>query len=147
MEQRPQHPPEGSPRGDQATTRFADLGTRKWMGVYLRLLAIGYAFSALVHYGNLLGLGELPFSEMPLSWKLGDIGYALLDTVAVVGLWRRADWGIACFLLAAVSQLILYVGFPSVFAFTPAQQAAIQGLVITHVVTLLIFFVLWAIKK
>ena len=117
------------------------------MGIYLRLLALGYAFSALVHYGNLLGFGEVSFAEMPLSWKLGDIGYALLDSVAVVGLWRKAGWGIVCFLLAAVSQLILYVGFPSVFVFTPEQHAAVQGLVGTHLVTLALFFILWATKK
>ena len=44
--------------------------------LYWRVLAAVYAFGAAVHVGNMLGYGEQPWSEAPLSWKLGDLFYA-----------------------------------------------------------------------
>ena len=120
---------------------------RFWMGLYLRVLAVGYAVSALIHCGNLLGFGERQWPAMPLAWKLGDIGYTILDTVVAIGLWRKALWGIGGFFLAALSQLILYLGFPDLFAFTDEHRQALHGLVTTHVVTLGVFFALLVAKK
>ncbi|AFY55474.1 hypothetical protein Riv7116_2993 [Rivularia sp. PCC 7116] len=110
------------------------------MGIYLKILALFYFYGATVHYANLLGFGEIPFRESPLSWQVGDIFYAILGTFTVIGLWLKTRWGIVCFLLSAVSQLILYIGFPQWFAFTNEQQQLLWSMVMFHVVTLLIFF-------
>ncbi len=110
------------------------------MVIYLRIIALFYMYGAIVHYANLFGFGEIPFRESPLSWQIADISYAILDTFTVIGLWLKTRWGIVCFFLSAVSQLILYISFPQWFAFTPEQQQLLWSMVIFHVVTLLIFF-------
>ncbi|MDY6902530.1 MAG: DUF6163 family protein [Cyanobacteriota bacterium] len=109
------------------------------MGIYLRIIALFYLYGAIVHYANLLGFGEIPFPEEPLSWQIADISYAILATFTVIGLWLKTSWGIVFFFLSAVSQLILYIGFPQWFAFTPEQQQLLWGMVTFHVVTLFIF--------
>lgn len=55
--------------------------------IYLRILAIFYGYGATVHLFNLLGFGELPWQEMPLSWKLGDMFYGIIDPLTAIGLW------------------------------------------------------------
>lgn len=110
------------------------------MGIYLRILALLYLYGAIVHYANLLGFGEMPFTQEPLSWQIADISYAILDTLTLIGLWLKTRWGIAGFFLSATSQLILYIGFPQWFAFNPEQQQLLWSMVIFHLVTLLIFF-------
>ena len=69
---------------------FVKAAQRPPLKVYLRILALFYAFGAAVHLGNLLGFGEMPLSEAPLSWRIGDVVYAALDTATAtgIGLWR-----------------------------------------------------------
>lgn len=117
------------------------------MDIYLRILVLIYAYGAIVHYTNLLGWGELSWTEMPLSWKLGDIFYGILDPISVAGLWLKTFWGIGCFLMGAISQIILYGGFPHLFAFTPEQQQTLWSLVIFHSISLTIFAGLVFFKK
>ena len=88
------------------------------MGIYLRILALIYLYGGIGHYANLIGFGEIPFIQEPLSWQIMDIYYAILATFTVIGLWLKTRWGIICFFLSAASQLILYIGFPQCFAFT-----------------------------
>lgn len=121
--------------------------SRPWLGVYLRALGILYAVGALVHLGNILGFGELPWAESPPAWRVADVVYLVLDVAAVIGLWLRTPWGIACFLVAAGSQLVLYLGFPHVFALTDQHRQAIRGLVGTHVLTLALLALLWLLRR
>lgn len=120
---------------------------KPWMGVFLRILALFYLLGATVHYGNLLGFGEMKWAESPLSWKLGDICYAILDTAVVIGLWLKTSWGISRFFAGAISQLVLYLGFPHLFAFTEEQRQALWSMVIFHLVSLSIFLGLIFTKK
>lgn len=113
------------------------------MSIYLKILAVFYLYGATVHYANLLGFGEIPFKESPLSWQIGDISYGILDTLTFIGLWLKTRWGIISFLLSAVSQLILYLGFPQWFAFNLEQRQLLWSMVIFHLVTLSIFFSLF----
>ena len=118
-----------------------------WMAIYLRILAFIIAYGGLVHGANLIGFGEMPLSKMPLTWRVGDIVYGLLDTVTAIGLWQRTAWGIFCFLSAIASQFIIYTVFIDYFAFTSEQRQTIYGLLGTELILLLIFFVLFFTKK
>lgn len=89
-----------------------------WFGTYLCVLAILYALGGVVHIGNIFGYGDRPWSDSPIAWRVGDVVYGVVDFVAAIGLWRRAMWGLTAFVLAACSQLVLYLGWPHVFAFT-----------------------------
>ena len=118
-----------------------------WMGIYLRILAIIIAYGALVHLTNLMGWGEMPWSEMPLTWRGGDIVYGLLDTVTAIGLWQRKAWGIICFFSAIASQFLIYTVFVDYFAFTDEQRQTIYGLLGTELILLSVFLVLFLLKK
>ncbi|NET06121.1 MAG: hypothetical protein F6K16_15740 [Symploca sp. SIO2B6] len=120
---------------------------RPWMGIYLRVLSIIVAYSALVHGANLAGFGEKPWSDMPLTWKVGDIVYAIVDTVAAIGLWKRTVWGVVCMLVGVLSQFIIYTVFIEYFAFTSQQRQTINILLVEEVVLLLVFLVLLIGKK
>ena len=113
--------------------------SRPWMGAYLRVLAVGYALGALMHYANIAGLGETKWRDAPLAWRLGDIAYAVLDTAAAVMLWLRSPLGVVLFLVAALSQLVLYLGLPRKFAFTKEHMRAIRSMVYIHVMTIAFF--------
>ena len=126
---------------------FRQVTENSWMGIYLRILALIIAYGALVHLANLMGFGEMPWRKMPLTWKVGDIVYGLLDTVTVIGLWHKTTWGIFCFLSAIASQLVIYTVFIDYFAFTSEQRQTIYGLVGTELILLSVFWVLFWLKK
>jgi hypothetical protein len=44
---------------------------------------------------------------MPVAWKIATVYFAILNTIAVIGLWKGTWWGVVCFLMAAVSQVVL----------------------------------------
>ncbi len=117
------------------------------MGVYLRVLAVIFGWSALVHFANLLGFGERNWGEMPLAWKVGDVVYAFVDTAAVIGLWKRAVWGVLLFPLAIGSQFVIYTVFVEYFAFTTEHRQTINGLLATEAVLLAVLVTLLIFRK
>ncbi|WP_293073048.1 hypothetical protein, partial [Moorena sp. SIO4A5] len=78
---------------------------RPWMSIYLRILAFVFAYGAIVHFGNIAGFGEMPWLETPLTWRIGDVFYGILDTVAVIGLGARKVWGIGLCLSCSAFRL------------------------------------------
>ena len=127
--------------------KFKQTTQYSWMAIYLRILALIFAYAASVHGANLIGLGELPWAKMPLTWRIGDIAYGLLDIVTAIGLWQRTAWGIVCFLGAIASQFLIYTIFIDYFAFTSEQRQTIYGLLGTELILLLVFFVLFFTRK
>ncbi|RYZ77465.1 MAG: hypothetical protein EOP05_01690 [Proteobacteria bacterium] len=98
------------------------------MRLYLKLLSVLYVGGAALHLLDVFG-ARLDFATMSPIWKVW-IGYLLVaDTAAAIGLWRGKPWGVNLFLLIAVSQLIAYLSFKSIFG----DQ---QFLVIFHFVTI-----------
>jgi hypothetical protein len=118
-----------------------------WMGIYLRLVGIMYAFGAVVHLANILGLGGTGWKSSPISWKVLDVAYALLDSAVVVGLWMLAPWGVICFLAAALSQILLYTLFRGAFARNPEHVRTLRAMVSFHVATLIAFAGLLVLKR
>lgn len=128
-------------------TTLKQVAERSWMGIYLRFLAFAIAYGASVHLANLLGLGEKPWSEMPMTWRVGDILYAAVDLVTAIGLWQRTAWGILCFLGAIASQFIIYTIFIDSFAFTVEQRQTLYGLLGTEAILVSVLAILWVAKK
>ncbi|GAB4529835.1 MAG: hypothetical protein Tsb0014_12060 [Pleurocapsa sp.] len=118
-----------------------------WMGIYLRILAVIIAYGASVHVANLMGFGEMPWQQMPLTWRVGDIVYGILDLVTAIGLWQKTSWGIICFFSAISSQFLIYTVFIDYFAFDSQQRQTIYGLLGTEAILLLIFLILFISKK
>jgi hypothetical protein len=106
------------------------------MKILLRILAVIYAFAAVMHIGSVLGFGRMPFAEMPLSWQLSDIAYGFIDTVAAAGLWQQKPWGIGAFLLAAGSEILLFTLVPEWFTSDPAELTMLRGFIVYHLVAI-----------
>ena len=111
---------------------------RKGFYVGALVLAALYGFGALVHFGNMLGFGELKWSESPLLWKLGDIGWGTLDIVAVVGIVLKSPAGLSALAIAALSQVVVYGLFRDSFALTDAHRSTLKGLVYFNGAVLLV---------
>ena len=126
---------------------LAELASRPWMGIYLRFLAVVLGYGAIVHIANILGFGEKPWLEGPLSWRIGDLVYAPLNILAAVFLWFRSPWGILLFLIAVGSQFVIYTAFIDHFAFTAEHRRLIFGLLGTEALLVAGFVILWFLKR
>lgn len=118
-----------------------------WMSLYLRLVAIMYAFGALAHLANMAGFGGREWSKMPASWKVADLVYAPLDIAVVIGLWLLAPWGVLCFLAVALSQILLYTLVRDTFARSPEHVRTLKAMVSFHLATLIAFAGLLLLKR
>ena len=107
------------------------------------VIAAFYGYGAEVHVANIAGLSGFDWPEAPVKWQVLDVACLALDLVVVLGLLIRVRVGIAAFLVAAASQVLLYtvlrdwiLDVPA--AFTPAaeQAAHLDTLVAFHIVTL-----------
>ena len=118
------------------------------MKIFLRILAIIYAFAAVLHIGSILGLGRMPFADMPLAWQLSDIAYGIIDTVAAIGLWQQKRWGIAAFFLAAGSEILLFTLVPDWFTSDPTELRMLNGFIVYHLIAITMYFCLaWFQRK
>ena len=124
-----------------------EIAGRPWMSIYLKIIAVILAFGAVTHIGNMLGFGEKPFAQFPIAWKIGDVYFTILNVVAIIGLWKKAGWGVFAFLIAMASQFLIYTIFIDYFAFTDEHRRAIRGLLITEGIMVGIFILLVLIKK
>lgn len=126
---------------------LSEIAARPWMGIYLRVLAVVLGYGAIVHIANILGFGEKPWLDGPLSWRIGDLVYGPLNISAAVGLWMRTHWGVVLFFVAVASQFVIYTVFTKHFAFTPEHRQTIYGLLGTEALLVAGFFVVWFLKR
>ncbi|MFQ5588286.1 MAG: hypothetical protein ACE5F7_05540 [Nitrospiria bacterium] len=109
------------------------------MGIYLKLLAFVLLGFAGLHFANLLGYGDVSLEKMLPAARLAHILYAQFFAITAVGLWKLTSWGVACFLMGAISQIILYWGVPEYFTQVIEGQQAFQGIINIHISLLAIF--------
>ena len=64
------------------------------MSIFLRIVAVGFLFGGSVHVANILGYGEIKWSEMSAPMRAADVYFLVLDLAIVVGLVMRAWWGV-----------------------------------------------------
>ena len=104
------------------------------MKIYLRILSVLYFIGALLHVLDLFDQ-RLIFSQMDSLWKTWIVYLTIGDSIAAVGLWRSKKYEEVTFMIVAVSQLIAYGIFKSVFG----DQTF---LIFFHALTILIYGVL-----
>lgn len=122
-------------------------GTGRALGVYLKILAVLYALLAFGHLASLFGLGEAPPALAPGIWIALHALYVILHGAAAMGLWLRRWWGVALFLVAALSQLALLLGFGSSFVHGSEQRELLDQLVGLHLITVLLYVVLRGVES
>ena len=128
---------------------FAAAFGRTWFYVATVIIGVMYGFGGLVHIGNIFGFGELPWSQSPVSWRVGDVFWGILDVVAVVGILTKAPIGIVAVALAALTQIVVYGFWPEGFALNDDHYSTLRGMVYFNSAVLVIlgFLVFFATAK
>ncbi|MEL7047245.1 MAG: hypothetical protein AAGL66_19855 [Pseudomonadota bacterium] len=110
------------------------------------VVAVFYGYGALVHILNIAGLSGFNWVNAPMKWQVLDLVYLALDMTVCIGFLARWGVSLAAFVVAAISQIVLYtilrawiIDVPAEFAVTPAQESYLTKLVVFHVSSL--FFV------
>jgi hypothetical protein len=117
----------------KAGSLFDDLPLR----LFFVLVAALFALGAVGHAGNILSLNGFQWSTMPLSWRILDGVFLILDLGVVIGVTLRSGWAVVAFLLASGLQVALY----TVFSGAPASgQTGIVRVLLYLNITLLVMF-------
>ena len=82
---------------------------------FFRVLALFQLAKGMVHWGLLINPDGDMTGPVADEYLTANIYFAVLDPVAGVGLWLTSSWGSVLWLLAAVSQIAICVGFPEIF--------------------------------
>ena len=83
--------------------------------LFFRVLALVQIAKGLIHWGLLISPQSTGEGIVANEYLAANIYFAVLDPVAGVGLWLTSSWGAVLWLLAAVSQIAICIGFPEVF--------------------------------
>lgn len=83
--------------------------------LFFRALALFQLAKGMVHWGLLISTAEQPDAPFAAEFLAANVYFAVLDPVAGVGLWLTSSWGAVLWLLAAVSQIAVSIGFPEIF--------------------------------
>ena len=109
------------------------------------IVALFYAYGAIVHVMNMLSLTGFDWRSAPVKWQALDVVYLVIDVVVVAGLLLSWKVGYVAFDLAALSQIVLYtalrswiIDVPAEFAVSDEQQSYLTGLVVFHCVTIVL---------
>ena len=121
--------------------------------VVIWIVALFYAYGAIVHVMNMLSLTGFDWRSAPAKWQALDIVYLVIDIVVVAGLMLSWKVGYLAFYLAALSQIILYtalrswiIDVPTEFSVSDEQRSYLTGLVVFHLVTLVLVTIALKIK-
>ena len=111
----------------------------------LVLVTVSYAYGALMHVLNMLGLAWFDWLAAPLKWQILDAVYLALDLLVCVGLFRRFRPSVYAFYGAALTQIGLYTvlrswmtDVPEAFALSSEQVSDLSFLVVFHAICLLL---------
>ena len=119
-----------------------------WTGIYVRVLACILALGAIAHIGNMAGWSGTRWADTPALWRVMDVVLLMFNVAVGVALWLRLPWSISAYVLGIVLlQLLPYTIFRSHFYQTPEQEQALNGLIVTHLVLLVVLAVLIVLRK
>lgn len=107
--------------------------------IFFFVVAALFAFDGVVHVSNILSLSGYPWEASPLSWRIFDVVYAVLDAIVVAGVIARSGWGVLGFLASTTLQVLLYQFIPSAFAVSPEQEEIVRRLLYVALGLLVIF--------
>lgn len=111
---------------------------------FFRIMALFQLGKGLVHWYLLIMDGSNTIGMIPsaaVEEQSVNIYFAVVDVVAGVGLWMTSSWGAVLWLLAAVSQIAVCVGFPEIYG-------ALWPLVIFEVLSISVYvFLTWKVAQ
>lgn len=102
---------------------------------FQRVIAAYCLLFGVLYWVRLIGFYDGPlwrFDTMPLHWQVTASLLAVLFPFAAAGLWMLASWGPVIWFLCAVTETVMYAGFPQLFG----ERWAIVG---SHAVVALLY--------
>ncbi len=126
---------------------IVNAGQTPVMGYYLRFLALVFMGMSGFHFANLMGYAGSNLETMLPGARMLHIVYAQFFAVTAIGLWKLQPWGVACFFIATISQLVLYWGMPQYFTQIEEGEQAFQGIINIHISTIAVFCIIRIKRK
>ena len=116
---------------------------RRLTSAIYRVIAVILFVVGIQYWVRLVGIdadGLGRFDLMPVWWKIAAPALAVLYPVAGIGLWLLAGWGAVIWVMIAIGETIMHLGFPELFGEDLAWLAFhVAGLAL--LITLRIVFV------
>jgi hypothetical protein len=86
--------------------------------LFFRAMSVFELAKGMVHWALLVGAPDVaPGGGQDVEYLAVNIYFAVLDPIAGVGLWMTSSWGAVLWLLAAISQIAVCIGFAEVYGF------------------------------
>jgi hypothetical protein len=107
------------------------------MTVFLRFVALGCLWFALMLWADLIGYGHNGagrFDILSTDMKTARGALAVLYPVAAVGLWLRGPWGPVIWSAAASLEIVMYQSFPETLGSEPVKIALIASTVVIYLI-------------
>ncbi len=85
---------------------------------FQRIIAIYCLMFGTLYWVRLIGYydGSLwRFDLMPVHWQVVSATLAVFFPFAAAGLWMLASWGPVIWFICAVTEAVMFLGFPSLF--------------------------------
>lgn len=118
---------------------------QKFSTAILIVVTAFYAYGALMHVFNMLGLAGYDWLTAPVKWQVLDVVYLAIDLMVCAGLFRRFRPSVYAFYGAALTQIGLYTvlrpwitDVPEAFALSSEQVSDLSFLVAFHAICLLL---------
>ncbi len=83
-----------------------------------RLVAVYCLLFGVLYWLRLIGLNDgavWRFDTMPYYWRGVSVALAVFFPFAGIGLWSLASWGPVIWLFCAITESVMYLGFPYLF--------------------------------
>lgn len=85
---------------------------------FQRLVAVYCLVFGVLYWVRLIGYYDGPlwrFDLMPVYWQVVSVTLSAFFPFAAIGLWMLASWGPVIWFICAVTETVMYVGFPAMF--------------------------------
>lgn len=102
---------------------------------FQRAMAAYCLLFGVLYWIRLIGLhdGALwRFDLMPVHWQVASVTLAVFFPFASIGLWMFASWGAVIWFICAVTEALMYAGFPDLFGHR-------HSILIAHALVLLLY--------
>ncbi|SDA73804.1 DUF6163 family protein [Mesorhizobium qingshengii] len=74
------------------------------------------------------------FDLMPVHWQVAAVVLAVFFPFAAAGLWMLASWGPVIWFICAVTEIVMYVGFPELFGSRPLIVVSHTAVAVLYIV-------------
>jgi hypothetical protein len=103
---------------DTRPQTFAPSTVELLFGWFQRIIAVYCLMFGILYWVRLVGYYEgalWRFDLMPVHWQIVTTTLAVFFPFAAAGLWMQASWGPVIWFICAVTETVMYLGFPDLF--------------------------------